>query len=448
MDRDKVIDAHCHLFNAQYAVMELVAATWNMLWGNYPHRGAGKTKRAVRGFTGAAEGVADFAAWIARLVQAGLAGCEKSYGIELDNFAESRLAGRGALTVTPLMMDIYFALDDNRGEEVKAEGRRKALAEPVEFEVAPDREEEFNAHFDSIAALVRGERQKVRRGEPSVGADPLDAMFEEARSELLARPAKARRGGEYDGIELSPGYKKHMRDLEALKDKYENVVFPFLAIDPRRIGIMKLIDLKIAKGQGPFKGVKLYPPLGYLPTHPNLQEVYEYCTRWDIPVTVHCSDGGVQNFKKENYVVDTAGPSHLEDFASTKGNKSLYYTAPEKWRPVMERWPGLRINFAHFGGGDNFVSDDTQWKERILAILEQYPNAHTDMSYFTNEGLAEAVQHAVERHGILARRLMFGTDYVMIMLDRNLGGLRNYFDRFAGLDQALLAHNAQAFLKI
>jgi len=43
---------------------------------------------------------------------------------------------------------------------------------------------------------------------------------------------------------------------------------------------------------------------------------------------------------------------------------------------------------------------------------------------------------------------MFGTDYVMVMLDEHLGGLKSYFDRFSGLDPRVLVENARVFLKL
>jgi len=38
MVKKQIIDVHCHLFNAKYAVMELASASWNHLRDNYPHQ--------------------------------------------------------------------------------------------------------------------------------------------------------------------------------------------------------------------------------------------------------------------------------------------------------------------------------------------------------------------------------------------------------------------------
>lgn len=45
------------------------------------------------------------------------------------------------------------------------------------------------------------------------------------------------------------------------------LILAFEAVDPRRPGIFELVREKVGPGKT-FAGVKLYPSLGYLPTHP------------------------------------------------------------------------------------------------------------------------------------------------------------------------------------
>jgi predicted TIM-barrel fold metal-dependent hydrolase len=428
MASKQIVDVHCHLFNLQYAVMELVAATWNNMWGNYPHKRAAIREK---GLLETLEGVADFAEWVANLAEVALSDCGHNLDFERNEFHSSSLGGN-EFVVVPLMMDIYFSLDDNRDE--------RDVAAPEAFTISDNRRANFNAHFDGIVNLVRN---RIVKNIPEAKRkdDKLTEVFESARKELLAPPEKG-----YEGIELSPGYKKHMHDLEELKGKYPETFFPFLAVDPRRINIRKLIEMKVNRGKGVFKGIKIYPPLGYLPTHPGLDPVYRYCIDHDIPLTLHCSPGGMKNFRKTNYVIDWDGSSHWENFESSKGNKSIYYTAPDKWIRVLDKWPGLRVNFAHFGGGESITANDTVWMESIVEILTKYPNAYADIGFFSKPGLPEMLVDIIRKHPVLTRRLLFGTDYVMVMLDKNFGGLKSYFDRFSGLYPGVLAENARAFL--
>lgn len=445
----KVIDVHCHLFNAQYAIMELTAATWNNLWGDYPHQKGAIKERRARGIVKTLEGVKDFAAWIARLVEAALSDCDGNYATARNNFSRCALGQGGSLVLSPLMMDIYFALDNNTDEEEARRSGRRSVPVIESFGIPEDKKKDFDFHFDEIKNLIVAEIQAVPKTGRRSSDQALDAIFQDAKKEMLAPARTTRRGRDpYEGIEISPGYKKHMHDLEELCKKYPGKVFPFLAVDPRRIGIMKLIEMKVDGGKGAFRGIKLYPPLGYLPTHPNLAEVFEYCAAHDIPITLHCSPGGIKNFRGENYVRSWEGNDHLENFQSTSGNKSRFYTAPQKWAPVLEKWKTLRINFAHLGGGEQLDAGDTAWMRDIVAMIKQYPNMYTDMSYHTKQGLAQKLTDLVSQHEILNSRLMFGTDFIMIMLDKDLGGLDKYFDLFTGFNNNLLYENAKSFLKL
>jgi predicted TIM-barrel fold metal-dependent hydrolase len=162
---------------------------------------------------------------------------------------------------------------------------------------------------------------------------------------------------------------------------------------------------------------------------------------------VHCSPGGLKNFRDRNFVASSDGNNRWEDFGSTGGNKSTFYAAPANWLPVMKKWPNLRINFAHFGGGDQLDEGDTAWRDQIIEIINGCPNAYTDMAYYTRPGLAQKIAGILNANPLVKERLMFGTDYIMIMMDMHLGGLNTYFNNFDTLDDKVLNCNAKNFLK-
>ncbi len=452
MPKKQIIDAHCHLFNAKYAVMELASASWNHFRGNYPHqKGTVLLKTRKPGFIERLEGVKDFAAYIARLLKVTLSDCEGNYKTALKNFAESELGKNASLSVAPLMMDIYFALDDNTDEAGLARKGRLTTPRIEAFAIPADKQKDFEDHFNKIELMVREEFKKIQPVTKRllVSEDKLATIFNDAKKDLLATPRKLLKGVDpYAGIELSPGYKKHMLELEGLAKKYPGKVFPFLAIDPRRAGIMKLIEMKINKGKGIFKGIKLYPPLGYLPTHPNLATVFDYCVQYDIPITVHCSPGGINNFRKTNYIRSWDEKNHLEDFKTTEGNKSIYYTAPEKWLPVLIKWQDIRINFAHFGGGDQLIAGNTNWMNKIIELIKAHPHVYTDISYHTDKESPCKILEVVGKNDCLNTRLMFGTDYIMIMMDMSLGGLDKYYNLYTVLNDRLVYENAKDFLNL
>ena len=450
MPSEQIIDVHCHLFNAKYAVMELTAATWNALRGRYPHRQDTSRQRGIREIAGALEGVKEFAEWIARLIQVAASGCEGNYQTSQQNFGASRMGQNASLVVAPLMMDIYFALSDNADEATALTKTRGALPPVEPFAVSEEERKDFDAHFESIKNLILAEAKKTPQLQRrSISPSDVDTIFNEARKDLLAGPKKIQRGVDpYTGIELSLGFRQHMDDLEALAKKYPGKIFPFLAVDPRRIGIAELVRIKVKEGKGIFRGVKIYPPLGYLPTHPNLVPVFDYCEKFDIPVTLHCSPGGINNFRRNNYASSWAGESDWHNFQIITGNKSPFYTAPEKWLPVVERWKNLRINFAHLGGGDELNKNKKEWMNQIIGMIRTHDNVYTDISYHAREKLPGKVLQVIRENPCLTDKLMFGTDYIMIMLDSKLGGLSRYFDHFSGFPGQVLHENAKRFLKL
>lgn len=448
LNDEDIIDVHCHLFNAKYASKEFIAVTWNYILGDYPHQKAGiKLDGEKRNIISDLQGVKEFAEWIAKLIKAALSDCDENYAEAVSEFVKSSYGKDHALVIVPLMMDTYFAFDDNAyEEEILSKRRTEAIIEP--FVIPAEQRDSFEAHLKEIKSMVTEEMEKLpsMSKRRSISNQEIDSIFEAVSRELMEPPETLRRDSEYDEIELSPGYWKHMQELESLCEKHSDKIFPFLAIDPRRKGIMKLIKIKVKEGNGIFKGIKLYPPLGYLPTHPNLEPVFEYCVEYDIPITVHCSKGGIPNFSSKNYISSWHEDKHWEKFDHLK-DKSIYYANPEKWLPVMEKWPALRINFAHFG---NLADEEnSKWTDTIIEMMEKYPNIYTDISYFTDEKIIPRINDRIKANKILRTRLMFGTDYVMIMLDGGLKGLENYFNNFyKELEDNMMNGNARRFLKL
>lgn len=452
MNKQNVIDVHCHLFNAQYALKELAAIAWASFCGDYPHAFIGRdTFSTKQSYT--IEDFRGLAAYAALLIKTAFSGCEDNLIALKKGFQMSSLSKNKTLVVVPLMMDVYFSCSDNMDEEDVP--LRKDIIASMPFILSQDQANEFDRVFDDIRMIVKEELAKLSEEPLSCSKSNedvntvLDALFDEVYQDLLPAPIKGLEDA-YDGIELSPGYMKHMHDLEALYDKYPEEVVPFLAVDPRRIGIMKLIEMKIAKGSGVFKGIKLYPPLGYLPTHPNLKLIYEYCIDYDIPIIVHCSNGGMENFRNKNYI-KSWNPSflnHVKDFKECNENKSTFYANPEQWFEVMKNYPKLRIDFAHFGGLSNIDSSSCkEWPITIIKLMEMYDNVYADVAYFMDLEASDIIMKEVSLYPILCDRLMFGTDFIMIMKDMRMPELSTYFGKFSDLGEKLLSENAKKFLK-
>jgi len=212
-------------------------------------------------------------------------------------------------------------------------------------------------------------------------------------------------------------------------------ILPFLGIDPRRSNALAKVDkydsLKnrtspAILSSGSFIGIKLYPPLGFdVSGH---LDFYSGLNDRQLPITVHCQ---------------------RDSFRLTP--KALEYTDPKKWETVLEQLPGLRINFAHFGGEDAVAAtvrfrarndgeptypevfdgiEEKTFTYRIIRMLKAYPNAFADVSAFdvTNTRAVVALlwllnldrnnELGVKGDYMLEDKLLWGSDYPMVLGDK------------------------------
>ncbi|QYK41424.1 MAG: amidohydrolase [Paracoccaceae bacterium] len=207
------------------------------------------------------------------------------------------------------------------------------------------------------------------------------------------------------------GLEDQLRELKALRDdpRFGGAVIPFVTVDPRRPGAGGLVRRWI-EDEG-FRGLKLYPRLGYPPDHPVLMdEVYPLIAARGLPVMTHCSRGGV------------AG----RGIGTAQGDA---WSAPEAWLPVRDRFPDLRVCLAHFGGMTDWRSyvdegidprdaaaQAANWQVAIRKMIEggDWPNLWTDISYtlFQFEDFAPFLKIFLQDER-LAARVLFGSDFYM-----------------------------------
>lgn len=202
-----------------------------------------------------------------------------------------------------------------------------------------------------------------------------------------------------------------LTELRALRDdpRFGGGVIPFVTVDPRRPGAGALVRRWI-EDEG-FRGLKLYPRLGYAPDHPVLMnEIYPLIEALNLPVMTHCSRGGVTGKK------------------TTLAQADLW-SSPGAWEPVRDRFPAMRVCLAHFGGTADwraYVDDGidprdpkaraANWQVAIRRMIEgdDWPNLWTDISYtlFQFDDFVPFLKIFLENDR-LADRVLFGSDYYM-----------------------------------
>lgn len=190
-------------------------------------------------------------------------------------------------------------------------------------------------------------------------------------------------------------------------------IIPFYAADPRHPDIVERVRQNLAPDK--FRGVKIYPNLGYQPDHPSLMEVYKLCIRGGFPVVTHCSPGGIWSYglSREERQANSE-PLNYKRILDTKGYKTLKFC------------------LAHFGGalewakhlqGRAAKSDEEAWVRTIYEMIAsgEYPNLYTDISYtvFTPKvqglyiDLVDYLKVLLTNERV-RQRVLFGSDYYMV----------------------------------
>lgn len=173
---------------------------------------------------------------------------------------------------------------------------------------------------------------------------------------------------------------------------------------------------------------------GIRPDDARLDPYWALAAEYDLPVGVHSGRG--------------PGPKGKNTTRSKKGccpNYDKEMGNPELLRPVLERYPNLRIWLQHFGSGRR---DHSYFLEEGLALLKDYPNIYIDLS-ITNgampiEQYAETLKTLIDAG--FENRIMFGTDNI---------SPKKILSRFNSLEflskkqrNAILYDNAARFLKL
>lgn len=220
------------------------------------------------------------------------------------------------------------------------------------------------------------------------------------------------------------GVEQQLQDLSNLYKKQPDIVIPFIPVDPRRKNILDFVKRYAEDHQ--FKGIKIYPRLGFYPTDERLMPVYEYAQKNNLPVLSHCSKGGV--YTKEITDAMLQHPRKGKVGKEKAKKFSHYFTEPLNYDQLMGDFPNLRLCLAHFGGNtewdkyldspwhpDSPDSKNRSWVSDIVDLMEKHPNLYTDISYtaFHSDKYFPLMSVLLENTKI-RNKIMFGSDYYMI----------------------------------
>lgn len=216
---------------------------------------------------------------------------------------------------------------------------------------------------------------------------------------------------------------------------------------PEEVSSLKLVKDAI-RNKG-FIGVKVYNTLGYRPLgnaavdkerrsifrkngmesyialtgeeiDEVLEELYAYCVKEQVPLTAHCVSNGIEAYP----------------------GASLVFAGPRYWRPVLDKYPNLHLNLAHYGWSQPHAfpprgwrpswtrrpsrpSDDidpdggeSNWTSEITEMLPHYKHLYTDVAHHgvvvekdVPKFIASYRAIVHDYPGVLQERLLYGTDW-------------------------------------
>lgn len=236
------------------------------------------------------------------------------------------------------------------------------------------------------------------------------------------------------------GFLQQLEDMAEVKNEFPEVVYPFIGIDPRRPNLLELVKHYIEESK--FSGLKVYPSLGFFPNDKRLYPIYEYAEKYGLPLTTHCIPVNKNHYRGK--ITDalikaveeiTGGEIEVSKKAYDFGR---YFNHPYWWKKVLEDFPNLKINFAHFGGDDEWNKyldepsskhpDKRSWYSLIRDLMkeERFPNVYADISFTVYDRSLYPVLKNLVNDTRTQKYVLFGSDFYMLQKD--------YRERRFGLD--------------
>jgi predicted TIM-barrel fold metal-dependent hydrolase len=384
---------------------------------------------------------------------------------------------QGDFILTPLTFDLtwcFASTPDRDDEPAKEPDLREMFDNELEELVAPV-ERDFHSAVRDPSVLTNSEHE-------TLWEDYLlqKDLFTKSISSLCEKPEantglQQRGGVPSDLPDLLDGFNEQIRQLTEMKKNpaYKDKIYPFLAVDPRRPDIEAYAKKNVGKGKL-FVGIKLYCSNGYSPTDPLLfgpdgvrGGIYAFCEDNGIPITAHNSSSGFATLS--NSVVIN-GLVHLNGQLTQKNKEHVIFKKailekqaayeratilnhPLLWAKVVEKYPDLILNLAHFGGGEelNGALDNLErtelWSNRIIALIKNSKNVYTDLSCHTDFDVLEKLANSPV-FGEIKTKIMYGSDFTLMLLfeddfNRNVSQFKQIFgDKFP-----IIAHdNPERFL--
>jgi len=250
----------------------------------------------------------------------------------------------------------------------------------------------FDSALPQGATLAQADKETLASEAPEV-----ESLYQEIATFLHLKTPTNALTTKYDFV-CSPGLAHQLAHLPGIPQTY-----PFLAVDPRRPGMVaEVCKGKLVSKNGPFYGIKIYPRLGYHPECAELQPLYAFCNTNSLPITTHCGKIGFPIWHTSS-----------EDWGH-----------PQQFWGILQRFPNLRLNFAHFG----LLRDN--WDPAVFETMQKFANAYSDLACCTEKARLDFFHSQYYSHHEVRERTMFGTDFDVMFFTDLAVPMEKYYENF------------------
>lgn len=180
------------------------------------------------------------------------------------------------------------------------------------------------------------------------------------------------------------------REVAEYAGQHPDKLVGFLSVDPTQPGWQE--ELREGHQDLKLKGIKLLPMYaGFRPSQPELDYLWEYATRYSLPVLVH------------------TGTTFID-------KAPLEYTLPRHLDDVAIRFPKVRIIMAHLSH---------PYEGECIATIRKHPNVFADCSALHYRPFQ--LYHSlilVQEYGVWDK-VLFGSDYPMTTVSASVLGIKS-----------------------
>jgi uncharacterized protein len=190
-------------------------------------------------------------------------------------------------------------------------------------------------------------------------------------------------------------YRTQLQELILLKSIYQEKIYPYLCVDPRRRQGKELLNfVKPFLEERGFAGLSMYPSLGFSPDNGALFDLYDYAETNQVSIVNH---------------VDWQDHFQL---------RQTEYSSPGAFERVLETFPTLKVCFTLLPAANtvNFPSlvdrylkprHNTlrDWSYAIKYMLQKYENVFVDISAVPDNSIG------LDDFRNFQSRMLRGSDY-------------------------------------